>query len=316
MRLSPTRLRILVPLAALLCVIPAGTGAQTAVERIVPALSDVAARGVDDRYGDLGFGVDVGYLSAARDVALFARTEAPYYGRSARREYAYPLTGVWIELMGRTPLREGFHLAMKAAALLPADQYASLAVTDHLGVDVVDARTVTRWYAVDATLVRPVFGVWALFAGFRFDSFETRVTAEIEENGKPPTVDESAARMYGYLPLVGLTAGMSGFRFTVSGFPWAGGDVAFSSPADDFLEAHTHRGRIASAYFIEADGRYVFELGAGSVGFFAEWQYLHADALSASDMPVTARTRRMGLSFERGTWTVGASASLRFDVPL
>jgi hypothetical protein len=242
----------------------------------------------------------------------------------------YPVRGLWLGLAAQGSVAGNVGFLADGWVLVPAN-HASEEIISIAGVLSASKswRTRTDWWFVDGALTLSC-GPTELLAGFRYDRFSTNFKDPADFAGilGLPS-DRGDLTVNSYIPFVGVEFSQgssfgSHLTFRIIGFPWFVNDMkyhdsigAFSVVVQDRIQLK--RGA-ATNYFIEAFAEYDRNIFRdGNIGLFGRWNLYHETTtrVAIDDVfdgePFTGKYR---FALERQSWTLGASFSLGFNMPL
>jgi hypothetical protein len=178
------------------------------------------------------------------------------------------------------------------------------------------------WYLDAAANFACCTGLKAL-AGFRYEHFSTNFKNPSPVFGLTTTPDDTAdLTVNSYLPYVGLQSSIGGPGSKVSlrviGFPIAPASVTFSETGLFGVNSRVQAsGNWSRSHFMEvfAEGNRMFSSDMG-VGAFFRWNLLYGKGSLATEiLPAVGSIDDPKASFNRNTYTFGASFTLNLGSP-
>ncbi len=271
---------------------------------------------------DAGSGIGVprvygGYLDSA-DLASFGfDTDGLGVGGVVAIDHTFPLRGLWLGAGASIEFSDGVGAMVGGSYLVPADGSSEEVYNDGVGGSRRSWSSTTQWWTLEGAGTYAFTGTTVAVGGLRYDSF--RLDFQDPYNATIATSrpsDEADVTIEGYLPFVGMTAvhdvNPTYLRAGVIGFPVVLGHVDYKQTFGGIPARLEGSGDFNAGYFFEAFAEYSRTVSSATVGVFARWSMVHAEADADLDATGLA-SDTFRFTLDRRVWILGGSIGFDFS---
>lgn len=269
-----------------------------------------------------GFGAGVprfygGYLDSSDLASYGFDTDGVGVGGITALDHSFPLRGLWLGAGGTIELGDGLGAMVGGSYLVPADGSSEEVYNDGVGDLRRSWESSVQWWTLEGAGTYAFLGTTVAMAGFRYDSF--RLDFHDPEDATFATSrpsDEADVTIQGYLPFVGMMAvhdvNPSYVRAGLIGFPVVLGHVDYKQTFGGIPARLEGSGDFNAGYFVEAFAEYSRTVSSATVGVFARWSMIHAEA--DADLDATGfGSDTFRFTMDRRVWILGGSIGYDFS---